>query len=994
MDTDSALSLLNNVGANAKGKSSQTATTNGGDGSLRDDADATTSSTATPTPTSRHVAATHIQRVARGRQGRQRALHRKHHVLMARHAALQEQQRGVAATQIQRVVRGQQTRSRVRRTTSPPPLSLPVLSEPMALVNTFAVSDSDESPREQVPTSNCGVWHPHHHAAAVRIQSVERGRVARRHVHTLRLAHMPAVPEDDEYNSDAFDDSGGGDTPRPSASDGWQPHHHAAAVRIQSVERGRVARRHVHTLRRRRHAEQCHAATRIQAVHRGRAARHHVARVHAQRQRAAIRIQCAQRARCARHRAGTLRARREHAATRIQALHRGHQARRLSQEQRERNRAAIMIQCAERARMARRHAAHRRVANHRRTAAATRIQAAHRGAVARRRVAASRRKMARQREWEARERERERAVIRIQCAQRARTARRRVGALRVERHHHHAQRRHAAATRIQAVHRGRRVRLHQRQQRRLARALSPVPESSALSAVQEVPPSPSPVVAPPFLASPQQQQPMSPIAVVGTPTPSATPTPVASGFVLSPAAEAAATPPPSSAPSHASPSPFSSSATRVHRGRRTPAGAETPPLTPLLHGTSPAARRTGATPTGPSGASSSLGASLGPDWAETSALSHSHDYNMPLNVSASSVNVGAGSDVLFVSAASVSTSQLVAGEAAGAVPPTEHEDAVASAASVVSGTSASGYSDDEFGSDKSVETAAPDVVRVPRVGDNSRQVGGDDDGDDDDYADDFAEDNGGGGDHDNGNNSTNDDDDDADDDDDYATDVFETATPQIPAAGVQQRVESVPEPEEVASDDEYADDGFSQVETASRRQVSRSVVNDSVVDDSSYSEDEFESATRAGDSGASVPRGSTALDGSDDDSYSTESFVADTPTPPVARSGVGTMASTEDDVLVEDVMDEDVAEMVSEVVDDASGAVVSDDSMDSDDMGYGSELDDDVADAMEAGDTAAARNVVKVSIPNTLDATASVKSDETGEGFIDDDDDYSDDDFQ
>ena len=187
-------------------------------------------------------------------------------------------------------------------------------------------------------------------AAALKIQTVHRGKAARRELQKQKEELDDEQPE--ESDGDAVDTSVAEIVNALSASEGDAEADDAletqaaAALKIQAVHRGKRARRELQTQK-----EQIAATVKIQAVHRGKQARKEVQETREQ----------------------------TAAAVKIQAVHRGKAARLELQTQWEQTAAALTIQAVHRGKQTRKDHLGQREEQAKQAAAALKIQAAHRG---------------------------------------------------------------------------------------------------------------------------------------------------------------------------------------------------------------------------------------------------------------------------------------------------------------------------------------------------------------------------------------------------------------------------------------------------------------------------------------------------------------------------------------------------------------------------------------------------------------------------------------
>ena len=529
------------------------------------------------------AAATKIQSMQRGRAARKEVT-QKREAKRDKEASVgaETNRETAAATKIQSVQRGRAARKQVdtlKAEKGKTSEDVPPVEEESKEVEQQADSSPEPEPADTAPDAA----NKEETAAATKIQSMQRGRAARKEVDNLRSQRQakPDVTADTPPPPLPADDS-------PGAAE----REAAAATKIQSMQRGRAARKEVDERRQAKARttqtekaqpdQEQHAATKIQSIQRGRAARKEVDNLRSQRQAkpdvtaetpppplpaddspspsdnadretaAATKIQSMQRGRAARKEVtlkreakrdkeagiGADTKRETAAATKIQSVQRGRAARKqvdtLKAEKgktaedvppveeeskeveqqadpspepepadtapdatnKEETAAATKIQSMQRGRAARKEVAQKREAKRdkeagvgadtkRETAAATKIQSVQRGRAARKEVDERRQAKARTAETEKAQPDQEQhAATKIQSIQRGRAARKEVDNLRSQRQAKPdvtadtpppplpaddspgaAEREAAAATKIQSMQRGRAARKEVMQKR-------------------------------------------------------------------------------------------------------------------------------------------------------------------------------------------------------------------------------------------------------------------------------------------------------------------------------------------------------------------------------------------------------------------------------------------------------------------------------------------------------------------------------------------------
>lgn len=379
-----------------------------------------------------------------------KALIRERDAFMARLRQEREERHlreNLAAVRIQAVWRGQQVRPKPKRVTrqrKQRPTLKDWREELRALTNAteehLGGGDGEPKPewrrniqRKATAKRTRKLQRAVQYTAAASMQALARGFLARRAFRVVLGLHRQEVEHDAvTYIQAMFR----GFALRRSMAEAGRLKREDAAISIQRVVRGTQARTRCRWLMRRMRAAQEETA-------------------------AATSIQCAFRASAARR---AVDGKRQHkAAVRVQSSMRGHRARRdVTARTTQRREAAVHIQRTGRGYLARQEygprveEAKERAKQER---AATRIQSIARGRQARRRVAAKRVEVAEERA--ARAAQEEKAALHMQRVGRGKLARKRVQGIRDER------KQHAAATKIQAVKRGKSARLHVRKKRRV-----------------------------------------------------------------------------------------------------------------------------------------------------------------------------------------------------------------------------------------------------------------------------------------------------------------------------------------------------------------------------------------------------------------------------------------------------------------------------------------------------------------------------------------------
>ncbi|GMH45086.1 hypothetical protein BSKO_13043 [Bryopsis sp. KO-2023] len=325
----------------------------------------------------------------------------------------QERQEQAAATRIQAVQRGRQARKKVGEMKKPTEAADAENSsgdQIEATVEAEAPSGPDAEVDPAVESNEAG--------SGEQPQEANAGESAEK---PEEVVVEPTEADPVEVVDEGVVESGSApETETVDVSEGSEKAEFAA-TKIQSVHRGRMARKEVGALKEARkveHEKSSAAATKIQSVQRGRKARKEVDQLktskrleNEKQELAATRIQSAQRGRKARQEVEQLRSSRLQeekakqgvAATKIQSVHRGRKARKEVEQIRKTREESSRLRIEQE-----------------REAAAKKIQAVHRGRSARQNVSELRKAKAKE----------ERAAVQIQSVQRGRIARKEVADLR------------------------------------------------------------------------------------------------------------------------------------------------------------------------------------------------------------------------------------------------------------------------------------------------------------------------------------------------------------------------------------------------------------------------------------------------------------------------------------------------------------------------------------------------------------------------------------